>query len=274
MKPDIIKQSPSTHTWIIVQYLSAIILSAAIILLWIDKLVGFMIVAISFLFVIPAFVISFISFFKSLRFNTGHKRIFLVWHVANILAVLLMIFNPNDRCDAHIMEEHYIKYHAQMESLYHKVSQQLKPGCSIYIEFEERKLSLFTVSTDGKHGGNSYNLNEENIDSLLMISGLDRKVLNDIENTLDDIHCISIAVSASPDQPYEIGFRRILIDKYDFVIYPYALSQKEQERVASDPGNILYSPHVVFRYGTGAVGNSNFPGKEGYLQSRKKQVSC
>lgn len=107
-----------------------------------------------------------------------------------------------------------------------------------------------------------------------MISGLDRKVLNDIENALDDIHCISIAVSASPDQPYEIGFRRILMDKYDFVIYPYALSQKEQERVASDPGNILYSPHVVFRYGTGAVGNSNFPGKEGYLQSRKKQVSC
>lgn len=272
MKPDIIKQSPSTHTWIIVQYLSAIILSAAIILLWIDKLVGFMIVAISFLFVIPAFVISLISFFKSLKFNTRHKRIFLIWHVANILAVLLMIFNPNDRCDAHIMEEHYIKYHAQMESLYHKVSQQLKPGCSIYIEFEERKLSLFTVSTDGNHGGNSCNLNEENIDSLLMASGLDRKALNDIENTLDDIHCISIAVSASPDQPYEIGFRRILMDKYDFVIYPYALSQKEQERVASDPGNILYSPHVVFRYGTGAIGNSNFPGKGEYLQSRKKQV--
>lgn len=274
MKPDIIKQSPSTHTWVIVQYLSAIILSAAIILLWIDKLVGFMIIAFAFLFVIPAFVISLISFFKSLRFNTRHKRIFLIWHVANILAVLLLIFNPNDRCDARIMEEHYTKYHAQMENLYHKVSQQLKPKCSVYIEFEERKVSLFTVSTDGKYGGNSYNLNEENIDSLLMVSGFDRKSLNDIENTLDDIHCISIAVSASPDQPYEIGFRRILIDKYDFVIYPYALSQKEQERVAADPGNILYSPHVVFRYGTGAIGNSNFPGKEEYLQSRKKQVSC
>lgn len=271
MKSDIIKQSPSTHTWVIVQYLSAIIVSAAIILLWIDKLVGFMIVAFAFLFVIPAFVISLISFFKSLRFNTRHKRIFLIWHVVNILAVLLMIFNSNDRCDANIMEEHYTKYHAQMENLYHKVRQQLKPGCSVYIEFEKRKISLFSVSTEDKHGGNSYNLNEENIDSLLMVSGLDRKALNDIEDTLDDIHCISIAVSASPDKPYEIGFRRVLMDKYDFVIYPYALSQKEQERVAADPCNILYSPHVVFRYGIGAVSNSNFPGKEEYLQSRKNK---
>lgn len=100
-------------------------------------------------------------------------------------------------------------------------------------------------------------------------SGLDRTDLNDIENTLDDIHCISIAVATSSDEPYEIGFRRILLDKYDFIIYPYTLSQEEQERVASFPGNIQYSPHVVFRYNTGAIGNWNFPGKEEYLQSRK-----
>ena len=37
----------------------------------------------------------------------------------------------------------------------------------------------------------------------------------------------------------------------------------------SDPGNIQYSPHVVFRYNTGAIGNLKFPGKEEYLQSRK-----
>ena len=67
----------------------------------------------------------------------------------------------------------------------------------------------------------------------------------------------------------EIGFRRILLDKYDFIIYPYALSQEEQERVEADPGNIRYSPRVVFRYNTGAIGNWNFPGKEEYLQSRK-----
>lgn len=156
-----------------------------------------------------------------------------------------------------------------MEDLYHKVRQQLKPGCSIYIEFEKGKVSAFSVFNDDKHGCNSWDPNEEKIDSLLMISGLDRTDLNDIENTLYDIHCISIAVATSSDEPYEIGFRRILLDKYDFIIYPYTLSQEEQERVASFPGNIQYSPHVVFRYNTGAIGNWNFPGKEEYLQSRK-----
>ena len=160
-------------------------------------------------------------------------------------------------------------YHTQMEDLYHKVRQQLKPGRSIYIEFEKGKVSAFSVFTDDKQGGNSWDPSEEKIDSLLMISGLDRTDLNDIENTLDDIHCISIAVATSSDEPYEIGFRRILLDKYDFIIYPNDLSQEEQERVASFPGNIQYSPHVVFRYNTGAIGNWNFPGKEEYLQSKK-----
>ena len=257
MKPDRIKQSTPASNWVIVQYLSVIILSVSITLLWIDKFIGILIVAFAFILVIPAFVISVISVFTSLRFNTRHKRIFLAWHIVNILAALLWIYNPNDRCDAHIMERHYIKYHAQMEDLYHKVRQQLKPGRNIYIEFEKGKVSAFSVFTEDKHGCNSWDPSEERTD------------LNDIENELDDIHCISIAVSSSPYKPYKIGFRRILLDKYDFIIYPNVLSQEEQERVASDPGNIQYSPHVVFRYNTGAIGNLNFPGKEEYLQSRK-----
>ena len=188
MKLDRVKQAPPTRTWIIVQYISVIIVSAAIILLWVDKLVGILIVAFAFLLVIPAFVISVISVFTSLRFNTRHKRIFLAWHVANILAILLWIFNPNDRCDAHIMERHYVKYHAQMEDLYHKIRQQLEPGRSIYIEFEKGKVSAFSVFTDDKQGCNSWDPSEEKIDSLLMISGLDRTDLNDIENTLYNIH--------------------------------------------------------------------------------------
>ena len=269
MKPDRIQQSPPVSNWVIVQYISTIIVSASITLLWIDKFIGILIVAFAFILVIPAFVISVISVFTSLRFNTRHKRIFLTWHVVNIMAALLWIYNPNDRCDAHIMERHYIKYHAQMEDLYHKVRQQLKPGRNIYIEFEKGKVSDFGVFTEDRHGCNSWDPGEEKIDSLLMTSGLDRTDLDDIENALDDIHCISIAVSSSPDKPYEIGFRRILLDKYDFIIYPNVLSQEEQQRVASDPGNIQYSPHVVFRYNTGAIGNLNFPGKEEYLQSRK-----
>lgn len=62
----------------------------------------------------------------------------------------------------------------------------------------------------------------------------------------------------------------ILFGLYDFILTLYQIhSQEKQERVTSDPGNIQYSPHVVFRYNTGAIGNLKFPGKEEYLQSRK-----
>lgn len=100
---------------------------------------------------------------------------------------------------------------------------------------------------------------------------MDRTDLDYIENALDDIHCISISVTASPEKPYGIGFRRVLLDKYDYLIYPKALSPEKQDTIGSDPGNILYSPRVVFRYNTGAIGNLNFPGKEEYLQSRNNE---
>lgn len=267
--PNKIKKSPPTSNWVIVQYYSAIIISVSIIILLINTFIGIMIAALAFLLLLPAWVISFISFFTSLSCNTNHKRTLLIWHIVNILAILLLIYNPNEKCDAHIMEEHYMEYHIQMDDLYRNVYRRLKPGYGVYLEFEDGRITVFHVLTENEQGENSWEPSKEKVDSLLILSGLDRKILHDIKNALDDIHCISISVTASPDKPYGIGFRRVLLDKYDYLVFPKPLTPGQQDTIGSDPGNILYSPQVVFRYNTGAIGNLNFPGKEEYLQSTK-----
>lgn len=53
------------------------------------------------------------------------------------------------------------------------------------------------------------------MNSLLILSGLDRKDLDYIEDALDNMHCISLSMETSPEKPYEFGFRRVLLDKYD-----------------------------------------------------------
>lgn len=272
MGPNTLKESPPTGNWTIVQYCSAIIISASIILLWIDWLTGILIVALGFLLFLPALLVSVISFCTSLKCNTSRKRVLLIWHIANILAIFLWIYNPNDKCDAHIMEAHYLEYHTQMDNLYRHVYHRLKPGYGIYLEFENSRITVFHVHTGNGKGENSWEPSKGKVDSLLILSGLDRKNLHDIEKALDDMHCISISVTASPDKPYGIGFRRVLLDKYDYLIYPKALTSGQQDTISSDPGNILYSPQVVFRYNTGAIGNLNFPGKEEYLQSRHNET--
>ncbi|MEJ8769462.1 hypothetical protein [Prevotella sp. HCN-7019] len=269
MKPKITRESPPTSSWVLAQYYSVIIISASIILLWIDTFIGILIIALAFLLVLPALTVSVISVFTSLPYNTHHKRILLIWHVVNILAFFLWLYNPNDKCDANIMEKHYLEYHAKMDDLYRNVYHQLKPGRGIYIEFENGKISIFHVSIKDMQGETGWDPSKEKVDSLLLLSGMDRTDLDYIENALDDIHCISISVTASPEKPYGIGFRRVLLDKYDYLIYPKTLSPEKQDTIGSDQGNILYSPRVVFRYNTGAIGNLNFPGKEEYLQSRK-----
>lgn len=269
MKPKITKESPPTSSWVLAQYYSVIIISASIILLWINTFIGILIIALAVLLVLPALIVSVISVFTSLPCNTHHKRILLIWHVVNILAFFLWLYNSNDKCDANIMEKHYLEYHAKMDDLYRNVYHQLKPGRGIYIEFENGKISTFQVSIKDKQGETDWDPSKEKVDSLLLMSGMDRTDLDYIENALDDIHCISISVTASPEKPYGIGFRRVLLDKYDYLIYPKALSPEKQDTIGSDPGNILYSPRVVFRYNTGAIGNLNFLGKEEYLQSRK-----
>lgn len=99
-------------------------------------------------------------------------------------------------------------------------------------------------------------------DSLLLQAGLDREQLKYIERELKEIHCISIEVQARPDAPYAIGFRRVGMGMYNYRLYTKALSLDEQKKLNDDCSLIVYSPHVIFEYGSGAIGSDCFPGKE------------
>lgn len=119
----------------------------------------------------------------------------------------------------------------------------------------------------------NWSQSERKIDSLLIMGGLDRADLNQLEKELKEIGCVSIFMRKIPDKSYNIGFRRIGMGKYSYDIYLCPLTSEAQEEINKSSASIVYSPNVVFQYGGGAFGNQEFIGKEEYMQ-KKRQTKC
>lgn len=250
------------------QYVCLFLTTMFLLLIFADDFLGLMFAVMFCWLFLPALAISAISLVCSIRCNTRHKRILLIGHIINILIFAFVIFNPDNRCDANVMEEHYKEYGGQMEKLHRSVCDQLKPNTGIALEFERGQVSIFHILNENGEGERCWNPSEQKTDSLLSQAGLNRKQLKDIERKLKEIHCISIEVQARPDAPYAIGFRRVGMGMYRYRLYPKPLSLDEQKKLNDDCSLIVYSPHVVFEYGSGAIGSDCFPGKEEYLKGK------
>lgn len=255
--------------WIAIQYIAVLLLAFTAVGLIISDLIVFVIVLFFWVY-IPAIGVALVSLVSSIRCNTIHKRILLVFNLINILLFSVAIFNPAGRCDADIMESHYTEYAPRMEQIYHELYNKLPDSTSIEIEFEYGNVSRYFFS-DGKNVKDmNWSPSEKKIDSLLIMSGLDRSDLNRLEKDLKEIGCISIYLSKIPEQHYNIGFRRIGMGAYSYDIYPRPLTSEEQEEIDKSGSSIVYSPFVVFQYGGGAIGNQEFIGKEEYMQKKRQ----
>lgn len=280
--------------WIAVQYFSVLLIMAALVWLLADNLMAVLVIAFCWLFLLPAVVVALVSLFYSLGRNTLHKRILLGLHFVNVVLVCVLWLNPWTKCDADIMEKHYLKYGGQMEELYCKMCDKLKPGCYVDIEFDHGKVSRFhfacaeetadslhdsgmTVPVYHLYGGltdieQNWNPSEEKVDSLLSACWLDRKALKELKRDLKDVGCISIKMRAVPDGPFVLGFRRIVMGLYSYKIFHHPLSVDEQNALNGwEDTEIVFSPYVVFDYSVGAVGQRNFIGKEEYLEKKRQR---
>lgn len=256
-------------SWITIQYICVLFLTTCLLGIYLPYLAAVWFIAVLFCWLtIPAVIIDGISFFYSLRCNTKHKKILLTLHVMNILLFSFWFFKLDERCDADIMESHYIEYGGHMKQIYRNLYDKMTPGCSVEIEFEHGDVSIFHLSNGNGEMDSNWDPSEEKIDSLLTQSGLDKKSLAWLEKELDKIGCISISMEAIPDAPYCIGFRRVGMGKYDYHIYHKPLSSEEQKKINESETSVVYTPFVVFEYGGGAIGSQNFVGKDEYLKKK------
>jgi hypothetical protein len=142
------------------------------------------------------------------------------------------------------MQSYYESHKTELDSLCNYARSIVNDGYDYHVEFE-----------DGV-----------NIRSLQKEMGIDDKELKELKNRLDALGCFSVYVPSENNGPIEIGFRRVSMSAYYFVIFPDSMGEENYRIYMNDVGYIPYNHQVVFEYGSPAFGDMTFPGRDKYLK--------
>ena len=204
-------------------------------LIWVLVIVGWII-----------FPLALITIFASRKLSCFRHFATLGITVFNIVFFLLFLAleYPQRRCNPDIMQSYYESHKAELDSLCNYSRSIANDGCDYHVEFE-----------DGV-----------NIRSLQKEMGIDDKELKGLKNRLDALGCFSVRVPSEDNGAIEIGFRRVSMSAYYFVIFPDSMGDENNRKYMNDVGHIPYNHRVVFEYGSPAFGDMTFPGRDEYLK--------
>ena len=272
-EPEIATEQDQPKTTIMkVGIVSAVLLVALIILFWYDDFLGFL-AALFFVWItIPAMTVFLIAFVKSFWWKSGwHKAMFGCGLGTILLLVAYLLFwAPETRCNPDIMAEHYEKHKAEMEEFCDYMQSALADSTSVTLEFKGNRLEMFHVAgADADRYSNFWNEEARGKrDSLMAVVGLTMDEYNGIRKRLKSMGCIGVEASRITPDCTALWFRRVGMGMYDYVLYSRSLSDEEKEKVLEDYSIIPYNDHVLFRYGSGAIGSDAFPSgtKEKFLK--------
>ena len=122
-----------------------VIVTAMIVLFWVDDFLGFLLAIFGCWITVPAIVLSVVFFVMGLRCRDIWQRIAVVWGGLNLLMIILyfLVQVPKQRCNPDIMAKHYEENHTEMEELHRYLHSALKDSCVVKLEFDNSTLKRF-----------------------------------------------------------------------------------------------------------------------------------
>ena len=244
------------------------IVTAIIVLFWVDDLVGFMIAFIFSWVTLPAIGFSIAFFIQGLRWRDIWQRIAVIWGGINVLLVVIYVLAvaPERRCNPDIMAKHYEKHHTEMEELHRYLQSAVADSCAVTLEFKGNRLEMFHVCAgegDEHHYSNFWNEEaREKKDSLMRVVGLEQEEYDGIRRRLKKMGCIGIEYSQTTPNLVKIWFRRVDMGRYDYIISEHPMTDEEKSTAMENLDLIPYNDHCTFRYGGGAIGPQMFSQEE------------
>ena len=249
------------------------IVTAMIVLFWVDDFLGFLLAIFGCWITVPAIVLSIVFFVMSLRWRDIWQRIAVVWGGLNLLMLILyfLVQAPNQRCNPDIMAKHYEEHHTEMEELHRYIQSAIADSCDITLEFNGDKLERFYVKGPDKlYLMYSDEKAREHKDSLMTIVGLSQEEYDNICKQLKDMGCIGIDYSQSNPEELTIWFRRVGWGLYSYIILDRPMADEEKASAMHNWVAIPYNDHCYFNYHS-PVGHESFPEKvrEDFLKKHK-----
>ena len=251
------------------------VVTAVIVLFWVDDFLGF-VISLIFSWIPPlAIGLSIVFFIMGLRWRDIWQRIAVIWGGINVLLVVIYVLAvaPERRCNPDIMAEHYEKHHAEMEELHCYLQNAVADSCSVTLEFKGNRLEMFHVCAGEEyHYSNFWNEEaREKKDSLMRVVGLEQEEYDGIRRRLKKMGCIGIEYSQTTPNLVKIWFRRVDMGRYDYIISKYPMTDEEKSTAMENLDLIPYNDHCTFQYGGGAIGPQTFSQeeKEDFLKRHK-----
>jgi len=250
----------------VLKVIPMLLITALLVLFWIDDFAGVMVAALFFWLFIPALIAAVYFMIKSRRLSNVSQKILFGLGIFNILFLITYcaVRVPMQRCDAETMAKHYEKHGEEMELLVSYLDKALDDSACVHLEFENGKASIFHVSAKGDSLlSQHWYVAETKKDSLMNVVGLTLEEYHEIRNRLKDVGCIGITMyKPHLNEGVEINFRRIGMGMYSYILYNRPLTQEEKDHYMNNAMYIPYSEKTIFLYGGGAFGSQHFPDKE------------
>ena len=254
----------------IVYCLPSILITAVLFILWIADFLVYAIGIFFFWVFIPVILVWLYLLFSSRKVLTWNHLVVIGINVFNLVffVMYLLIERPHHVCNPEIMETYYEAHKADLDSLSRYANSILDDSCSFELEFENGKVAIFHAWKNGE-GSSNWDVEKSKVKELCDYVGIDKREFRGLKKRLDGLGCISVAASSTTSEPVEIGFRRVMMSGYSFLVYPDSMGNEKYEEYYDSEMYIPYNGRVVFVYGSPAFGDLNFPGREEYM--KKKQ---
>ena len=271
------KEQTQTTIFGILKLIPFAVVTAMIVLFWVDDFLGFLISLIFCWVTLPAIGFSIAFFIKGLRRRDIWQRIAVVCGGTNVLLVVIYVFAvaPERRCNPDIMAKHYDKHHTEMEEMHRYLQNAVADSCAVTLEFKGDRLEMFHVCAwegNEHHYSNFWDEEaREKKDSLICMVGLTQEEYDGIRQRLEKMGCIGIEYSQITPDLVKIWFRRMGMGRYDYIVNSRTMTDEEKASVMEDFSLIPYNDHCAFQYSGGAVGSQTFSQgvKEDFLKHHK-----
>lgn len=245
------------------------IVTAIIVLLWVDDFLCFMLSFFCFWITLPAIVLSIVFFIMGLRWRDIWQRIAVVWGGLNLLMLILyfLVQEPNQQCNPDIMAAHYEEHHTEMEALREYLHEALNDSCAIELFFEGNQLERFYVGN--RYGSDHYYNGEaqSRLDSMMAVAGLSQEEYANIRQRLESIQCNGVEYDQYDSTGIFIRFRCDEWGCYGYSIRTRPVTDKQKETIMKDNRFIPYDEYCSFVY-DGSAGAFD---SGGFCESEKRR---
>lgn len=198
-----------------------------------------------------AFIILFII--SIIERKNGWRKAVFYWGLFNILFlfVFFVFIKPQHTISAEKMAKHYEKNKTGIEELCNYFVNAIDDSCYVDLMFNKsHEISKLTVRPVGGEDYITWDRNS-NVDSLLLLIGLNDEEVNNIQKKLRNVGCIGICYSDKYDK-IDLSWKYSGPDRFYYELFNRPMTDEEKDRALTcGECGIPYNDHIVFHKDVG-----------------------